>query len=220
MTISEQDYLKTIYELGGVNQLVSNKAIADALDLSPPSVSEMVKRLVARHLIEYEPYRGIRLTEIGHRIAIQVIRRHQLWELWLTKELSYPLHMVHDEAERLEHVMSDELENRLFEYLGSPTRGAMGEPIPKMGDSTAQVESYSLNKCETGIYYQIRRIEDDNELIKYFESLGLKLGDELLIKEHAPFEGPVTVIKNEETLIIGFKAASKIHMTLPKANDR
>jgi len=220
MTISEQDYLKTIYELGGVNHLVSNKSIADALDLSPPSVSEMIKRLVARDLIKYEPYRGVQLTEMGQGLAVQVIRRHQLWELWLTNELGYPLHMVHDEAERLEHVMSDELERRLFDYLGAPTQGVLGEQIPIIGESINQVRSCSLDTCDIGGYYQISRIEDDSELLKYFESLGLKLGDELYIKEYAPFQGPVTVMKNEEIIIIGYKAASKIHMTLPLANKR
>ncbi len=215
MTISEQDYLKAIYELGGSERLVSNKAISDALSLSPPSVSEMIKKLLLRELIEYQPYKGIKLTENGHLIALQVIRRHQLWELWLTKELGYPLHKVHDEAERLEHVMSEELEERLFQHLGRPTHGAMGEKIPVMGElSMEKLITISLSSCLVGTSYIIQWVEDDKELLEYFVSLGLKIGDALKVVELAPFKGPVTVKKDGEPLIIGHMAARKIHMTL------
>jgi DtxR family Mn-dependent transcriptional regulator len=214
MTISEQDYLKTIYERGGANHLISNKTLSEALGLSPPSVSEMVKRLTSRGFIAYEPYKGIRLTDKGIEKALQVIRRHQLWEVWLTKELGYPLHMVHEEAERLEHAMSEELENRLFEYLGSPTHGAMGEIILTAGHISEGQSSSPLNECETGKKFIVSWIEDDSELLKYLETLGLQPRDELMIIEKAPFQGPVTVEKNKEKLVIGYLASSKIHMTL------
>ena len=220
MTVSEQDYLKAIYELGGANQLVSNKTLSEALSLSPPSVSEMIKRLTSRGYIDYEPYKGIKLTDKGVEKALQVIRRHQLWELWLTKILDYPLHMVHEEAERLEHVMSEELEMRLFEYLGRPTHGAMGERILTSGDNNEGQISCPLNECDTGETFTISWVEDDSELLMYFESLGLELRDELKVLDKAPFQGPITVERNDEKLVIGFLAASKIHMTLSKRVDK
>jgi len=214
MTISEQDYLKAIYEQGGANTLVSNKTLSEALGLSPPSVSEMIKRLTSSEYIEYEPYKGIKLTDKGIEKALQVIRRHQLWELWLTKELGYPLHMVHEEAERLEHVMSEELEKRLFEHLGSPTHGAMGERILSVGEVNDRHLSCALSECDAGKNFTISWLDDDSELLKYFESLGLELRDELKIIDKAPFQGPITVERKNEKLVIGFLAANKIHMTL------
>lgn len=214
MTVSEQDYLRAIYEQGGATHLISNKTIAKALGLSPPSVSEMIQRLTSRGYIEYVPYKGIKLTAKGIEKALQVIRRHQLWELWLTRELGYPLHMVHEEAERLEHVMSEELEKRLFEYLGKPTHGALGERILTAGVKNDGQISCPLNQCDTGKSFVISWIEDDSELLKYFESLGLELRDELKVVEKAPFQGPITVERKKEKLVIGFLAASKIHMTL------
>lgn len=212
MTISEQDYLKAIYEQGGSKHLVSNKDISKALGLSPPSVSEMIKRLVAREFIEYEPYRGIKLTDKGVEKALQVIRRHQIWELWLVKDLGYPLHKVHEEAERLEHVMSEELEKKLFEYLGKPTHGAMGEPILSNGSTEESKISCPLNSCEDGKSYRISWLEDDSELLQYFESLGLKLGDQLFIQSKAPFQGPISIIRDGEKIVVGYLAADKIHM--------
>ena len=214
MTISEQDYLKAIYELGGINRLVSNKEIAEALDLSPPSVSEMIKRLLGRDFISYEPYKGIRLTDKGVEKALEVIRRHQIWELWLTKDLGYPLHMVHEEAERLEHAMSEELEKRLFEYLGSPTHGAMGERILTIGKINDDRPTCPLAECESEKVLKISWIEDDSELLKYFEKLGLQLNDQVVISDKAPFSGPITLVKGSEKIVIGHMAACKIHMML------
>lgn len=216
MTISEQDYLKAIYEEGGTSKLVSNKSISKALGLSPPSVSEMIKRLSASGYIVYEPYKGIRLTDKGIEKALQVKRRHQLWELWLTKALGYPLHMVHEEAERLEHVMSDELENRLFEHLGRPNYGAMGERILTAGVVHEGEVSCPLSDCEMSRAYIITWIEDDTELLKYFENLGLNLGEEVKVLGKAPFSGPITIERGKEKMVIGYLAARKIHMTLSR----
>ena len=120
MTISTEDYLKAIYELDGDIKRVSNKEIADNLLISPPSVSEMIKKLQGESYIDYIPYKGIILTEKGLNRAVKTKRRHLLWEKFLIDQLGYEVDEAHDEAEKLEHFTSDKLEKRLDKYLGEP----------------------------------------------------------------------------------------------------
>ncbi len=121
--------------------------------------------------------------------------------------------MVHEEAERLEHVMSDELESRLFEHLGRPSYGAMGERILTVGAVHEGVVSCPLSDCETSRSYIITWVEDDTELLKYFENLGLNLGETIKVLGKAPFSGPITIERDKEKMVIGYLAARKIHMT-------
>jgi DtxR family Mn-dependent transcriptional regulator len=120
MNISKEDYLKTIYELGGEKEQVSNKDIAKVLKISPPSVSEMIKKLLQDGYVEYTVYQGIRLTEYGAEEARKIRRRHLLWEVFLVEKLGYDPEEVHDEAEKLEHVTNKKLEEKLDEYLNYP----------------------------------------------------------------------------------------------------
>ena len=120
MNISKEDYLKTIYELGGDKEQVSNKDIAKVLKISPPSVSEMIKKLLHDGYVEYTVYQGIKLTEYGAEEARKIRRRHLLWEVFLVEKLGYNPEEVHDEAEKLEHVTNKKLEEKLDEYLNYP----------------------------------------------------------------------------------------------------
>ena len=120
MNISKEDYLKTIYELGGDKEQVSNKNIATALNISRPSVSEMIKKLLQDGYVEYTVYQGIKLTEYGAVEAKKIRRRHLLWEVFLVEKLGYNSEEVHDEAEKLEHVTNKKLEKKLDEYLNYP----------------------------------------------------------------------------------------------------
>ncbi|MGJ0845483.1 metal-dependent transcriptional regulator [Tissierella praeacuta] len=129
MNISKEDYLKVIYELGGENDLVSNKDIATRLDISAPSVSEMIKKLLQDGFVEYTLYQGIRLTEYGTKEAKKIRNRHLLWEFFLVEKLGYNLDEIHEEAEKLEHVTSDILEERLDRYLNYPKECPHGSKI-------------------------------------------------------------------------------------------
>ncbi len=214
MTRSEQDYLKTIYSLGGAADKVPARLVSETLGHSKPAVSEMFKRLVAKGYAIYEPYQGIRLTESGLKEASKVLRRHRLWELWLLEELGYPLQEVHEEAERLEHVMSDRLEEALYQYLGNPKRDPHGHPIPDV-DGTMEVDQgdplAAFNKGDT---VKVERVDDEYELLSYFQSLGLRVGMEILIEDMAPYEGPLTIQMGNKRTIVGYRAATRIYANL------
>jgi DtxR family Mn-dependent transcriptional regulator len=130
LTESIQDYLKAIYKLQDGEALVSVTALAREQGVAPGSASEMVKKLGALELVEHEPYKGVRLTPAGERVAVEVIRHHRLLELYLAKTLGLHVDAVHDEADRLEHVLSEELEARIDSALGFPTHDPHGDPIP------------------------------------------------------------------------------------------
>jgi DtxR family transcriptional regulator, Mn-dependent transcriptional regulator len=125
-----QDYLKEIYKLGAGGERVTVTALARALHVSPASASAMVKKLGALDLLDHEPYRGVRLTRSGERVAVEVIRHHRLLELYLAETLGLGIDDVHDEADRLEHALSEELEARIDRALGFPTHDPHGDPIP------------------------------------------------------------------------------------------
>lgn len=129
MNISKEDYLKTIYELGGEEQQVNNKDIAKVLKISPPSVSEMIKKLLQDGSVEYTVYKGIKLTKQGAEEAKKIRRRHLLWEVFLVDKLGYPLEEVHDEAEKLEHITTNKLEERLDQFLNYPKACPHGSKI-------------------------------------------------------------------------------------------
>jgi DtxR family Mn-dependent transcriptional regulator len=130
LTDAIQDYLREIYKLGTEGDPVSVTALAKRLDVSPASASAMVKKLAALELTEHEPYRGVTLTPAGEKVALEIIRHHRLLELYLAKTLGVHVDEVHDEAERLEHVLSEELEQRIDRALGYPTHDPHGDPIP------------------------------------------------------------------------------------------
>jgi DtxR family Mn-dependent transcriptional regulator len=130
LTDAIQDYLREIYKLGTENERVSVTALAKRLGVSPASVSAMVKKLAALELAVHQPYRGVTLTPAGERVALEVIRHHRLLELYLAETLGVHVDEVHDEAERLEHVLSEELEQRIDRVLGYPTHDPHGDPIP------------------------------------------------------------------------------------------
>ena len=141
-----EDYLKAIFELGEAK----TQALADALEVSPASVTGMLKKLSALGLIEYERYRGVTLTPAGRKIALETLRHHRLIETYLAEALGYPWHEVHDEAERLEHHISEDFEDRIAEVLGNPTHDPHGDPIPGRDGSLPQSLGRPLTELEVG----------------------------------------------------------------------
>lgn len=210
MTENKEDYLKVIYELGGATNQVNNKDICTALGVSAPSVSEMIKKLLEEGYIEYAPYKGIRLTQYGTEKAIKIIRRHRLWEVFLVEHLEYNWDEVHDEAERLEHVTSSIFEERLEKYLNYPKTCPHGSPIPS---NDIYFNSYrTLDSLTVGESTVVRRVSDESELLKYVVHLGLSIGDIMKVIDLAPYNGPITLRKNGDNIIIGREAANKIYV--------
>ncbi len=195
---SEQDYLKAIYEMQYEkgNEWVTTTGLAQRLGVSPASVTEMVQKLAAdaRELVRYERYHGARLNEAGERAALEVIRHHRLLESFLSQALGYTWDKVHAEAHRLEHVISEDLEDHIARYLGEPPRDPHGSPIPQRDGVMEALDDVRLTDLPLGQRAQVRRVlDDDPALLRYLSELGLVLGARVEITERVPFAGPLYV---------------------------
>ena len=213
MTPHKEDYLKVIMELGGDKQLVNNKQIGQALSVSAASVTEMSVKLLKDGLISHIPYQGVQITDKGQLIANKLIRKHRLWEVFLSEKLDFNWDEVHDEAELLEHVSSDRLIDSLDAYLGFPKYDPHGGVIPDKEGRTAVYESKPLIELEVGSRFIIREVDDDQEFLAYLLNKDVKLSVPYLLTNVEPYEGPYTFeAQNHQSYQISFKAASKIHV--------
>jgi DtxR family Mn-dependent transcriptional regulator len=207
-----QDYAKAIWSLAQRGyQPVSTSALAERLEVSPASASAMIKRLESMGLVEHEPYHGVQLTRAGERVALEVLRHHRLLELYLAEALGVPWDRVHDEAEVLEHVISEELEARIDEQLGYPTHDPHGDPIPDADLRIDRVALRTLSSLEPGDEATIRRVPDgDDELLRYLKKLALIPGKKVKLRAAEPFGGPLTVRVGKADHAISRELASGI----------
>lgn len=194
LTRSVEDYLKAIYRLSAGAQPAATSDIANLLDLSPPSVSGMIKRLSEQGLLEHVPYKGVVLTPDGRRLALRTVRRHRLIESYLVAFLGYSWDKVHDEAERLEHAISDELAERMAAALGNPGVDPHGDPIPTADGDIAEVAGMPLSEVPAGMAVEIRRVnEHEAERLRYLAALGLVPGALITVVDRQPFDGPIVL---------------------------
>ena len=204
-----EDYLKAIYKLqdGGA---VSTSDLAAALDVSPASVTNMVKRLAQMKMVEYQSYKGVSLTKAGVKIALEVIRHHRLLETYLKEMLGYSWAEMHDEAERLEHHISEGLE-KIDALLGYPTHDPHGHPIPTADLQIAETSTATLASAEAGSTVVVHHVSDgDADLLKYLEEIGLLPKSDVEIIEKAPFNGPLTLRVGDRQHIVGHEVASNV----------
>jgi len=213
LTISIQDYLKNIYELTESGESASTNALAAKLKIKPASVTGMVQKLASAKpaLVEYQKHQGATLTKEGRKAALEVIRHHRLLEAWLVKTLDYAWDEVHEEAERLEHVISEDFERRIAAAMGNPDRDPHGELIPtadlKMPlDNTAPLSTLRPN--QTGIVQCVKAA--DTELLRHLDSLGLVPGVQIEVKEYSPFDHNLTVKVGRKSTVLGLNITSKI----------
>jgi DtxR family Mn-dependent transcriptional regulator len=172
-----EDYLKAIYTLAQAERRVTTNDLADRLAVSAASVTNMMKRLARLRLVRHEPYRGVELTDAGERVALEVIRHHRLLELYLSRHLGVTLDRVHDEADRLEHVISEDLENRIAAALGEPALDPHGDPIPTRDGAVASRAVQVLAEAKPGQRGVIARVSDDDEdAVRNLEAAGLLPG--------------------------------------------
>jgi DtxR family Mn-dependent transcriptional regulator len=189
-----QDYLKAIYALDAAGVRVTTSALADRMGVSAPSASAMMKRLAELGLAERMPYRGVVLTEAGRRSALEVLRHHRLLERYLADTLGLPLDKLHAEADRLEHALSEELERRIDEALGFPTHDPHGDPIPNRELKILSSETRALLDLAPGDRSTVARVPDDDaDVLRYLDELGLVPGEPVELTALAPFGGPVSV---------------------------
>lgn len=213
-TQAVEDYLKTIYELQSQHGKVNTTLLAKHLDFAPASVTGMIKKLADMHLVDYERYQGVQLTLGGEKIALAVIRHHRLVESYLAEALGVPWDKVHEEAEKWEHVLSEDVAERMDAALGHPTTDPHGSPIPtRDGVFTAQ-NSVPLTTLKAGQRATIAEVSDhDPELLRYFGTLNLYPKTDIEIVAIAPFDGPFTIRQANTECILGREAANYILVT-------
>ncbi|MBO1102138.1 metal-dependent transcriptional regulator [Enterococcus hirae] len=210
MTPNREDYLKIILELGGDTTKVNNKQIVSSLAVSPASVSEMISKLVKEQLVEHSPYQGVQLTETGLQKASSLIRKHRLWEVFLVEHLDYNWNEVHDDAEVLEHVTSEQLADHLEDYLNHPMHCPHGGIIPKKEQVVHEERRQTLESYPVGSKVRIARVLDEKELLDYLVTIDLNIDEEYEIVDVAAYEGPITIQNQQKKIPVSFKAASTI----------
>jgi DtxR family Mn-dependent transcriptional regulator len=210
-TDSMEQYLQTICKLSSEQSPVALSALADQLGISPVSANEMIKKLVARELVTYEPYKGVTLTAEGQTQALRVIRRHRLWERFLADVLGLPWDRVHQEACQLEHATSSLVEEKLAQFLNEPETCPHGHPVAGADCCCEDEEGFPLSEIEPGQRAVILRVaEHDADLLRYLAELELRPHTTIEIEEVAPFDGPLTVRIGECRRVIGRQVASQV----------
>jgi DtxR family transcriptional regulator, Mn-dependent transcriptional regulator len=211
-----ENYAKAIYSLQNrTGEPVATNDLADRLQVTPASASGMIKKLADQGLVEHVPYRGVQLTHDGEQVALEVLRHHRLLELYLVEQLGVPWDRVHEEAEALEHVISEDLEARIAAKLGNPTHDPHGDPIPdaklKIDESTTR----SLADLEPGDRGRFVRVSDsDPAMLRYLSERGVALGDALEVLDRQPFGGPLTVRFGDSLQVLGGGLAAAMRVEL------
>jgi DtxR family Mn-dependent transcriptional regulator len=206
-----QDYLKEIYKIQASGERATTTAIAKRMGVAPSSATSMLKKLAALGLAEHAPYRGITLSDAGTKIALEVIRHHRLLEQYLAETLGLSIDAVHAEADRLEHVLSEELEARIDEQLGYPTHDPHGDPIPDAGLNVDRSQLRSLEALEPGEEATVKRVPDgDADLLRYLAKLALVPGGRVTMRRSEPFGGPLTVLVSGQEHAISRELAGQI----------
>lgn len=190
---------------------VSTNALADALNIAAPSVTDMARRLVDSGLVDYRKYYGVLLTPKGEAVALRVIRRHRLIELYLVEELGYDLHAVHDEAENLEHAVSDAFVEAIAAKLGHPDVDPHGDPIPSADGKIIRRDMIPLIDLEPGSKARVSRLSAENaDMLQHILDRGFHLGAEFVLTARDPFDGPLAARIDDEERMIGHGVASCI----------
>ena len=202
---TEEDYLKVIYKSSTGAGLVSTNAISKQLKTSPASVTDMIKRLSDKKLVNYQPYKGVRLTAEGQKIALKIIRKHRLWEVFLVNVLKFSWDSVHETAEQLEHIDSPELIEKLDEFLDFPKFDPHGDPIPSSTGEFVERETTPLSECEGGMVVTVAGVgEHSTDYLRYLDKIGLNIGVKVRVLEKIDFDQSLMLdVKGREIVLSG-----------------
>jgi DtxR family Mn-dependent transcriptional regulator len=215
LTDAMQDYLREIYKLRLEGRRATTSAIAGRMGVRPPSATAMVKRLGALGLVEHERYRSVELTPSGERVALEVIRHHRLLELYLSQALGLSLDAVHSEADRLEHALSEELEERIDRSLGYPTHDPHGDPIPDADLVIADERTACLSTLEPGEEATVVRISDaEPEMLRYLAARDIVPGTRVRVVDKQPFGGPLFVEVDGATHALGGQLTTSMRVSV------
>lgn len=216
-SFTEENYLKAIYFICQNNQEANTNDIAKYLNTKASSATDMLKKLSAKKLVNYKKYKGVTLTKKGAKAAINIIRKHRLWEYFLVNKLRFKWDEVHEIAEQLEHIQSVELTNKLDHYLGHPQTDPHGDPIPDKNGVFANNQNILLSDAKIEKGYIVSGVKNSTvEFLQYVESIGISLGFHIKIKKKLPFDDSLIIeLKNKNELTISGKASKNIFV-IPK----
>ena len=213
-TLSEENYLKTIYHLEVIsNQGISTNSIAKKLHTKASSVTDMIQRLSDKKVVTYKKYKGVTLTNLGEKIAVDIIRKHRLWEVFLVEKLNFSWDEVHDVAEQLEHIKSSKLINELDAFLGFPKKDPHGDPIPDKEGNLQTIEKSllsTLEENEVGICVGVN--DSSSEFLQFLDKQGISLGQQIEIIEKEPFDGSLSIKINNRELSISNKISNNLYI--------
>jgi DtxR family Mn-dependent transcriptional regulator len=212
-TLTVENYVKAIYQIGGGSEAttVSTGELARRLEVSPGTVTSMFRTLSDSGLAVYQAYEGVRLTEAGSRLALRVLRRHRMIELFLTRTLGMSWDEVHEEAEHLEHAVSDRLIDRIDEFLQFPDRDPHGDPIPRPDGTFSTVPCQPLDRCAATTQVVLERVVDQSpEFLRFLGQSGLEVGTVALVVENHPSAGAVVIQTDDRQITLGRDAAGKV----------
>ena len=215
----EENYLKAIFKLSsGQEGDISTSAIAEELAINAASVTDMIKKLSSKKLITYKRYQGVQLTGKGRKVAVDIVRKHRIWEVFLVEKLKFSWSEVHEIAEQLEHIKSEELIDRLESFLGNPQVDPHGDPIPDKNGHFHQIELVPLSSLKEGNRSIIRSVKDDSrELLHYLEQHQLLLGTKIRIKRIFEFDRSMVLANENSELTISLKVAENLYVQLTRS---
>lgn len=214
MTQSEENYIKVIYHLSLTSSKgISSNAISAKMETKPSSVTDMVKKLAEKKLVDYVKYQGVFLTEKGKQLALSLVRKHRLWECFLVDTLDFSWDEVHEIAEELEHIKSEKLINKLDEFLGYPTHDPHGDAIPNKDGIIHTIDKILLPEAETGSIYRCVGVKDSsNSFLAYLDKIKISLGTPIELLAVEPFDQSCTVLIDGKEGMISSKIASNLYV--------
>lgn len=206
-----ENYIKNIYKLSANEGKVTTSSLSEKLQISPASVSEMIKKLAEEGTLTHTPYKGVELTGEGRAIALRIIRKHRLWEMFLSEILHFSWDEIDHEAEKFEHIMSDKMEEKIDDVLGYPVVDPHGDPIPTRDGEILLIKSFPLSDAQEGASVKIIRVSDSNsELLQYISSIGIALNKKIKIKQKMKFDQSVIITVNGKDQTISQKISQSI----------
>ena len=217
LSFTEENYLKAIYTLSERNQSfeTSTNKIAERINTKPPTVTDMLRKLTEKKLVTYEKYKKVRLTKAGKQVAILIIRKHRLWEVFLQDKLQFAWDEVHEVAEQLEHIHSEKLITRLEKYLGFPKYDPHGDPIPSANGELSKIQRTTLSEIEEGKSCQVVGVKESSTLfLQYLEQKNVGIGTKIKVIEKIAYDGSLMIsLKKGQQLTVSKKFSDNLLVT-------
>ena len=214
ITLTEENYIKAIYHIGDNGKLsVKTNAIAEAMNTKASSVTDMIKKLSDKNYADYKKYQGVTLTENGKRVAINIIRKHRLWEVFLVEKLNFTWDEVHEVAEHLEHIKSDKLVDELDAFLEHPTHDPHGDPIPDKDGNFHHIDKIVLAKAEVGETYKCVGVDDTSTaFLQYLDSNNIALGTIITVQHKEPYDNSVKISLEHSEIVVSQSVAKNLYL--------